>query len=200
MLRDPALILVDIQNDFVKDGYAHDVHPGYDTTATETDDELASPQAAASNAASFVERYRESGRSPIFVRTHHNEGTMSENWAAKYEDRPTPCVPNTEGVEFVSELNVTDDDITITKNRYSAFDNTNLETYLDSKGISQLLVGGVSTNVCVESTVRAAFDKNYFVTVLSDCTASTELDRHRAALENIESHFGDVRESTEIEL
>lgn len=189
MIADPALVLVDMQRDFCAPDGAH----GRDADVT-------GPQSAAEAAGDFLRRYRDSGRTPILVRTLHGEDSTSSRWQAKYENRPTPCRPGTEGAAFVPELDVRDADRVVTKHRYSAFHETDLDLVLRSNDVSRVLIGGVATNVCVESTARAAFDHDYDVTVLRDCTGSTEPDLREASLRNVAGHFGTVTESDDVEL
>ncbi|MEF8872572.1 MAG: isochorismatase family cysteine hydrolase [Haloarculaceae archaeon] len=191
MLTDPVLLYVDLQNDYAKPGYAID---------QQTD--VSHTQSALEAAGEFLDRYRASGRTPVLVRTHHDELTNSSEWSEMYDARPYAglCRPNTEGAEFVSELDVHDSDVLITKHRYSAFHNTPLETYLSANDVSRLLVGGVSTEICVESTVRDAFSRDYEVTVLSDCTAPTNPEDRERTLDRLGTYFGDVRPSSAINL
>lgn len=189
-IADPALVLVDFQKDFCSPGFAHDA----------PDADLTSVREAAEAAGEFLERYRDSGRTPILVRTVHDDASTSPLWAAKYDDRPRTCRPDTEGVTFVPDLDVKSSDVVVTKHRYSAFHETDLDTYLRSADIDRILVGGVATNVCVESTVRAAFDRDYGVTLLEDCTGSTEPDLYEASVENVDAHLGDVVESDQVDL
>lgn len=192
MIADPALVLVDFQKDFCDPAGAHG------TTADMVGE--GRPVPAVSAASGFLDRYRASGRTPILVRTIHDDASTSELWARKYADRPTPCRPDTEGAAFAADLDVETDDVVVTKHRYSGFRGTDLDTILRSNDVTELLIGGVATNVCVESTVRGAFDRDYEVTVLRDCTGSTEPDRRESTLENVAAHFGTVRESDDIEL
>lgn len=189
MLADPALVLVDMQRDFCDPGGAH----GHDS-------DVSDPMSAVQSAGSFLDRYRESGRTPIFIQTLHGEESTSPRWAQKYEDRPTPCRPGSEGAAFMPQLDVGDSDVVVTKHRYSAFHGTDLDLILRSNGISRVLVGGVAANVCVESTVRAAFDHDYDVTLLRDCAGSTEPELKEASLRNVEAHIGDVRDSDDVDL
>jgi ureidoacrylate peracid hydrolase len=189
MIRDPALVLVDLQRDFV------DLPP-------ESDADPSAFAGALAAAADFLDRYRETGRTPILVRTTHDEHSNSPAWTEKYagRDRKMPCETGTEGAAFADELPVESGDVVVTKHRYSAFHETDLETYLRSNDVSRVLVGGVNTNVCVAATVIDAFDRDYHVTVLEDCTASTEPELHESMLENVASNFGTVCRSDEVDL
>lgn len=190
-ITDPALVLVDLQKDFCKEW-------DEDAGAFVADPVL---QPTLDAAGEFVERYRESGRKPIFVRALHSKDTVSEEWDRRY-DRPRDmsCVVGSEGAEFVPELGVREDDIVVTKNRYDGFYNTNLDMYLKTNDVSRVLFGGVGTNVCVIATLFGAYNRDYAVTMLSDCSGSRETELHDMTLENVESHFGEVKESTDIEL
>jgi ureidoacrylate peracid hydrolase len=79
------------------------------------------------------------------------------------------------------ELKPLESDLVVEKNRYDAFLYTDLELVLRTLGVGRLLVCGVATNVCVESTVRSAEQRDYEVTVASDCT-SGPAEYHHAAL------------------
>lgn len=190
MLVDPVLVLVDLQNDFCNPEFISD----------EVD--LEPIVSGVDSAEIFLSRYRETGRTPIFVRTTHDERSNSRLWAEKYAERnqTMPCRPGTKGAEFVPSLEVHSDDIIITKHRYSAFHETALDLYLSSNDISELLIGGVNTNVCVASTVFDAYNRDYDVTVLEDCTATTDSSQSKPALDNFDAHFGSVQSSTEIQL
>lgn len=191
MVTDPALVFVDLQNDYCKPGYAIDAVATTDHT-----------QPVLEAAGAFLDRYRASGRTPILVRTHHDERTNSPEWERMYAQRPydTLCHPESSGAEFVPELDASGSDIIITKHRYSAFHNTPLDTYLSANDVSHLLVGGTATEICVESTIRDAFSRDYEVTLLSDCTAPTRPEYRERALERIGTYFGDVRPSSEVTL
>ena len=86
----------------------------------------------------------------------------------------------------------------VTKHRYSGFVNTDLDTVLRSMGIQRLLIAGVTTNVCVESTARDAVMRDYFVTLLRDCMAADSEAEHNASLRTFESYFGRIANSEEV--
>lgn len=189
MLRDPVLVLVDLQKDFCR----------LPPTSEAEESEFA---AALDAATELLDRYRETRRTPILVRTTHDEHSNSSVWAEKYagRDRQMPCLTGTDGANFMDAISVESDDIVVTKHRYSAFYGTDLETYLRSNDVSRLLIGGVNTNVCVASTVIDAFNRDYDVTLLKDCTTSSNPALHESTLENVDSNFGTVRHSDNIDL
>ncbi|HWV52023.1 cysteine hydrolase [Pseudorhodoplanes sp.] len=93
-----------------------------------------------------------------------------------------------------SELDVSADDHTVIKNRYSALipGSSQLERLLRSLGIDTVLIAGTKTNVCCESTARDAMMLDFKTVMLSDCCAALSDDEHRATLETILQQFGDV--------
>ncbi len=86
-------------------------------------------------------------------------------------------------------------DVVIPKYRYSGFVSTYLDQYLRINGIETLIITGVATNVCVETTARDAFMRDYFAVVPSDLTEGTSPDAKKWSLSNIDMFFGEVVES-----
>lgn len=181
MISDPALIVLDAQKKF-----SEDVDPGKEVISAIAD---------------FVDRYRATGRTPIFVRGLHHPYTMSENWHNKY-DRPLEDVYNVgaEGTEIDPALDVRETDPVITKHRYSAFYQTDLELHLASNDVDRVMLAGFGTTGAVISTALAAFNRDYLITVLSDCVTTRYEEQHTAALEIIGSGYGAVKDSSEIEI
>lgn len=95
-------------------------------------------------------------------------------------------------VELLDELEVRPDEFVIDKSRPSAFYGTRLEPLLHGLGIHHLVVCGVTTNICVESTVRDASQRDYNTFVVEDAVAEYEPDRHHNALKAIRWTFGTV--------
>jgi ureidoacrylate peracid hydrolase len=86
-------------------------------------------------------------------------------------------------------------DIVIPKYRYSGFVSTYLDRYLGINAIETLIITGLATNVCVETTARDAFMRDYFVVVPSDLTEGTNPEAKKWSLLNIDQFFGEVIES-----
>jgi nicotinamidase-related amidase len=196
MIADPVLLLVDFQNWFCK--------PAFGALPK---DRVEDVQAAIDATSKFLERYRETGRTPIFTKTHHTIENTSSVWYSKHGAENIPCQPGAEESAIVQEFDSRNSDVIIdSKHRYSSFHNTDLETYLSTNDIEELLIGGISTNVCVESTVRSAYDRNYTTTVLSDCTAIFSPIHDDAAKEQartltrMDEKFGTVTDSSQIDL
>jgi ureidoacrylate peracid hydrolase len=80
----------------------------------------------------------------------------------------------------------------VTKHRYSAFHNTDLETILRANGIRTVVLGGCATNVCVETSAREAFLRDYYVVIAEDRTAGYSLEKLESTLKTIDLYFGEV--------
>ncbi len=100
--------------------------------------------------------------------------------------------------EIVDDLKPGPNDIVIDKSRYSAFYGTRLEPVLTSMDARSLVVCGVTTNMCVETTVRDASQRDYRVFVAGDATGELDRARHDHALYTIGFGFGWVVNSDEI--
>ncbi len=105
-----------------------------------------------------------------------------------------PCLKDTWDAELVAQLkgDVLPEDDVFEKHRSSCFYNTTLEVKLRMRGMTTLIVCGVATNYCVESTIRDAYARDYDIVVVEDCVATLWDDLHRATLRNVELFYGTV--------
>jgi len=87
--------------------------------------------------------------------------------------------------KFLPEIKIESKDKIVPKKRYSAFYETDLERFLRSKGIRDLVISGVMTNLCCETTARDAFMRDYRVFFLIDGTATGKAEHHLATLKNL---------------
>ncbi|HNR14077.1 MAG TPA: isochorismatase family protein [Thermodesulfobacteriota bacterium] len=85
------------------------------------------------------------------------------------------------------------------KRRYSAFFGTDLDQYLRGKGIEDLIISGVMTNLCCETTARDAFIRDYRVFFLADGTATIDPELHTATLKNLAFGFATVLTIADVE-
>ena len=106
--------------------------------------------------------------------------------------------PGSEEFELIDELNVKEEDIVLDKDRYSAFFGTPLDLILKDKGVKTIIITGLASNVCCESTAREAFFLNYRVLFVDDCNVTLNNEMHRWAVENIRLVFGYVLSSNEL--
>ena len=104
---------------------------------------------------------------------------------AAYRQNGAPLrysVPGTRGHDFVDDLAPFDDELVVRKYRSSAFFGTNLDLLLRSNGIKTVVVGGCTTEGCVESTARDAMFSDFYVVIATDAVASDDREQHEASL------------------
>ena len=184
-----ALIVIDVQNDYC--------HPGGVFGRAGTP--LADIQAAAERIESFVPIARRAGVPVVWVRTEHGPFTDSEMWLSRsIRSTGAICAVGSWGAEFYRVAPVAAECV-ITKHRYSAFVGSALPVVLRALGRPWLLFAGVTTNVCVESTLRDAFMQDWRVALLEDCAAAPTKGEHDAAVHNVRAYFGRVLDSTTLE-
>jgi len=100
--------------------------------------------------------------------------------------------------EYADELDAADSDIHITKRQWGAFYGTELELQLRRRGITQIVLGGVSTNIGVESTARNAFELGFHQVLVEDAMSSSHADHHRFAVGTIFPRLGRVRSTEQV--
>ena len=189
-LRHTALIVVDVQNDFCADGGVfHKL--GCDVTAV---------QEMVVRLAGFLEQARSTRTLLVFVQGTYDDVYLSpvtvERRMARNENVPL-CISGSWGWEFY-QISPLPSEPVVRKHRYSAFVNTDLELILRSRGIKTLVICGVATNVCIESTVRDGYMRDYYVVLLEDCTANYDIDLHKTTLRNVDKYFGQVCGSADV--
>ena len=89
-------------------------------------------------------------------------------------------------------------DLVVVKTRYSAFIGTTLEAALRTCGITTVVVVGLTADVCVGSTARDAFQRDFHVITLSDCTAELTQAQYEGCLATLRNNFGQVMTSDEL--
>jgi ureidoacrylate peracid hydrolase len=189
-LRQAALLVVDVQNDFCS----------LEGDGARRASKLQDVQRMVPRLVQFIEQARRARLPVIYIQSIHDEWTASPMWAVRRSDGELSknCLPGTWGAEFYEGINPLPTEKIVVKHRYSAFINTELNTVLRSKGIQSVLVTGVTTNVCVEAAARDAFAYDYGVIVVEDCVAAYDERWHRNSLENIARHFGLVLPASKI--
>jgi len=138
----------------------------------------------------LIQHYREKGRPVIYSKhVHHpdhlDSGIMGWWWEGM-------CIEDSPESEIHPELAPLPSEKVISKHRYSAFYNTDLETILRVLRIEDLVISGVMTNMCVESTSRDAYYRDYRVFIPADGTGSINEEMHLASLLNLAFGFAHV--------
>ena len=202
-LIDPAhtaLIMVDMQRDFIEpDGLFASL--GIDLSMyNEQRPRLAALLVAA----------RRSGTTVIHLQNTALPGRMSDSPAqirfnlrmhkdARKNQPPLRyTLPGTPGHAFAPEFTPLESEVVVRKYRSSGFWGTNLDMILRSNGIKTVVVGGCTTEGCVESTARDAMFNDYYVVIAEDCVASDDRSQHDASMLLMRHRF-DIAPGAEIQ-
>jgi ureidoacrylate peracid hydrolase len=187
-IEDTALIVIDMQNDFChEDGVSGrngiaDIQP-FQTVVPQID--------------ALISQARECKVPVIFVKMTLDASTISEAWRNRWSAPMTIVEKGAWGSEFY-KLFPQEGDYVVEKHRYSAFIGTNLDLILRSLQRKSIILTGVLTNICVESTARDGFMLDYNVTLVEDGCAGSSTESHNASLANLAMAFGQVMKSTDI--
>jgi ureidoacrylate peracid hydrolase len=188
--RHSAVVVIDVQNDFCHDeGYLRKL--GLDISST---------QAMLPALENFIGAARKANVRVVFIQGIYNNQYLSGPFIDK--DRKggltvERCMEGSWGADFYRVAPLPFEPV-VKKHRYSAFVGTKLDNLLKEAGVKTLILAGVTTNVCVESTARDGFMRDYYIVFLGDCTATYSREAHESTLRNIDRHFGVVTDSTEV--
>ncbi|MDB5055744.1 MAG: isochorismatase hydrolase, partial [Bacilli bacterium] len=117
---------------------------------------------------------------------------------SRFKDGINPiCNTGSWGAEFY-EVAPLPGDIVVKKHRFSAFINTRLESVLRALKIETLVLTGVSTNICVESTARDGFMLDFRIVLMKDACAAFSQEEHDMSLKTIDTYFGMVARTNEV--
>lgn len=123
------------------------------------------------------------------VYTQHGHDDLSEDGGMLGQWWGELILTGTEGAKILPEIGPLPAEKVVAKNRYSAFHHTDLEEHLKIIGVKDLLISGVMTNLCCETTARDAFVRDFRVFFLADGTATAGDDYHLATLRNLAYGF-----------
>lgn len=174
-----AVLVIDQQNDFCHSRGYYAQTLGLDVSMTQAINEpinrlttAARSQGAMVIFAQYVIAEGFSSDSPMWLGIHAGAGLKALDQESFY------TVEGTWGAELYEEMTVAADDHIIKKYRGSAFRNTSLEELLQSNGIETLIITGQVTEGCVENTIRAARDADFYTVLAKDAIGSTSKERH----------------------
>ncbi|MBI4494399.1 MAG: cysteine hydrolase [Chloroflexi bacterium] len=185
-----ALVVVDVQNDFAAEG-------GFFHRAW---NDLSSAQAALPPLKRLIERARQAGVLVAFIQAIYDPEYLSEPMRERNRRlglEVPRCISGTWGADFC-EVRPEPGEPVVIKHRYSAFMGTKLDHLLRERGIRSLLLAGISSDTCVESTARDGYFMDYYITMVADCCGAINDQDHRSALTRCARDFGTVATSAEI--
>lgn len=168
---DSALLVIDMQDFFLKE---------------ESHAFIPSAKTIVENINYLIKNFRKQNHPIIFTfhayKTDEEPGIMDRWWGDVLRENNPLSKINT---SILYDKN----DIVIRKNRYSAFINTNLSHILKNNNIKKLVITGVMTHLCCESTAREAFMRDYEVYFVIDATAADNEDFHLSSLKTLTDGF-----------
>lgn len=190
--KDTALVIIDMQNFYIKEGAS-----SYCPHA----------QGIVPNVNRLADAVRRFGCPVVWVRNVTNTEAF-KTWTRHYDRmtdaridiRKRELAKDGDGFKFWHEMDVRDTDRKVEKTRYSAFipGASNIENVLGEYSADTLIICGVATNVCVESTARDAMMMNYRTVIIEDACAANSLEAHRVSLNSLYLNFGDVQTTDQI--
>ena len=182
-----ALVVVDMQNAFMLPGVAHSLCPMAEKIVP--------------NINRLAQALRETGGTVVWIKTTFTDDAL-RSWSSYFEmvtpqqgqKRMAALAAGSKGHELWPTLDVQPGDLTVEKNRFSAFieGSSNLAEILHERGLDTLLITGTVTNVCCESTARDAMMLNFKTIMVTDGNAANTDEDHNAALSNFYLTFGDI--------
>jgi ureidoacrylate peracid hydrolase len=183
-----ALIIIDMQNDFIDS-------KGF---LAKTGEQLGFKRDLLASVVPFVARLLSQARQLKIPIVH-----IYTAWNADHSDRAVPMlipeareakflIEGSWGAEIVKELTPIEGEHKILKKSYGAFFQTPLDRLLRNLQIRTVIICGIMTNVCVETTIREAVALGYEVILSSDATATVNEEWHQFSLKTIELFFGKV--------
>ncbi len=172
-IENTALLVLDMQDYFIKEESHAFIPDG---------------QTIIKNIKSTISMFRKYNSPIIFTKhalNNNNNDDIQHKWWKE------PLVENNPATKIIDDF-VIQDDIIITKEKYSAFRNTNLLQILNQKKISSLAITGVMTHLCCETTARDGFMENFWIYFLMDSVATYNIQLHEASLVTLSHGFATV--------
>jgi ureidoacrylate peracid hydrolase len=196
-----ALIIVDMQNDFVhpEGGFAHRAREN-----PEAKIDLPFLMGTVPSVGRLAESFRRAGRPVIYI-AHVLKPDYSDAqfpyWRAtrgSLSGNRTFIAEGTWGAQIIDDLKPLPGEHLVVKKGFGGFSNTPLDTILRNLGVTTCVVCGVTTCVCVSTTIRGGVEHNYRMILVSDAVAEVHRDTHEAELKTMARVFAEVKTTSEV--
>lgn len=181
VLGKSALLVVDMQRYFIHpDGGAF----------------LNPPRSLVRNITALIDAFREAARPVVFTRHAHRRGRPTGQMGRWWED----LLPwdGDRDAELIDGIKPQGGEALITKTSYSAFEKTRLDSLLKRARVDTVVICGVMTNLCVETTARHAFTKDYQPVIVEDACATKSVAYHKASILNLRYGFAFIEKTRNI--
>jgi ureidoacrylate peracid hydrolase len=192
----PALMVIDVQNGFVSKGGSYDqlgMNVSRYQHVISQISELIMLCRSVNIPIFYTQAVREKSGIDILTNTHR---ILPKSREERIRTKPI-CVIGTWDADIVDEIKPSIMDHVVIKRRDSAFQDTEIGVWLKSIGIDTLVFCGIDTSICVEASLRDAFNNGYDVILISDATASGNIKHFESTLEIVRDYYGlvmDVKE------
>jgi ureidoacrylate peracid hydrolase len=193
----PALLVIDVQNGFVSKGGSYDLLGMETSHYREVIPKIRDLINLCKNIRIpifYTQAVRESSGIDLLTRSHK---ILPKSREERIKKKPI-CVRETWDAEIVDEIKPSENDHVVIKRRDSAFHDTEIEVWLRSLKIDTLIFCGIDTSICVETSLRDAFNIGYDVVLISDATASNNKKHYESTLENVKGYYGIVMDMKEL--
>ncbi|WP_028534529.1 isochorismatase family protein [Paludibacterium yongneupense] len=168
-----ALILIDLQKGIVAYPTAHPA------------------DAIVRHARALADAFREQGLPVVLV-------NVAGAAPGRCEQPRSSAPPAPDWAELVPELNPQPQDHLVTKRTWGAFTHTDLDSYLKSQGITQIVLAGIATSIGVESTARQAHERGYNIALALDAMTDMNADAHQHSISRIFPRLGETGTTQDI--
>jgi ureidoacrylate peracid hydrolase len=193
----PALLVIDVQNGFVSKGGSYDLlgmETSYYREVIPKINNLINLCRNVGIPIFYTQAVRESSGIDLLTRSHK---ILPKSREERIKKKPI-CVRETWDAEIVNEIKPAEGDHVVIKRRDSAFHDTEIGVWLRSLNIDTLIFCGIDTSICVETSLRDAFNIGYDVVLISDATASNNKKHYESTLENVKGYYGIVMDMKEL--
>jgi ureidoacrylate peracid hydrolase len=193
----PALLVIDVQNGFVSKGGSYDLlgmETSYYREVIPKINNLINLCRNVGIPIFYTQAVRESSGIDLLTKSHK---ILPKSREERIKKKPI-CVRETWDAEIVNEIKPAEGDHVVIKRRDSAFHDTEIGVWLRSLNIDTLIFCGIDTSICVETSLRDAFNIGYDVVLISDATASNNKKHYESTLENVKGYYGIVMDMKEL--
>ena len=185
----PALVVIDVQNGFISKDGSYDLLGMNILNYQKVIPKISHLIMLCRNAGVpifYTQAVREQSGIDLLTKTHK---ILPKSREERLRKQPI-CVRGTWDADIVDEIKPAPADHIVIKRRDSAFQDTEIGVWLKSLGVDTLVFCGIDTSICVEASLRDAFNNGYDVVLISDATASGNTKHFESTIEIVRDYYG----------